>query len=277
MEIKIAKAAGFCMGVRRAVEMALDAAHSTGETVYTYGPLIHNPQELDRLRAEGIVPLGEDQPVPNATVIVRAHGVTPQTAEKLRREASLLIDATCPKVEKIHEKIVEYVKKGYRVVIAGDADHPEVAGLLGYAGEDALVVQSPEEIDSLPPMKKAVLVAQTTQDEENYKLIRERFLERYEEGEALSTICLATHKRQEDVRRLTSEVEGIIVIGGQNSANTRRLYEIAVSSGVKAWHIETARDLPFDELRGLKKIGLTAGASTPLWVIKEVREALENC
>ncbi|TLN16148.1 4-hydroxy-3-methylbut-2-enyl diphosphate reductase [bacterium] len=275
MKIVTAKTAGFCMGVKRAVDMARKAADGSGKTIYTYGPLIHNPQELSRLASDGIVPLEESSGIPRATVVVRAHGVTPTVLEKLKEEAGELIDATCPKVEKIHEKIVEYVRKGFRVVIAGDGDHPEVVGLLGYAGEGALIVHSPEDIDALPNLGKVVLVAQTTQDEENYERIIERFLSRFPEGEALRTICLSTHKRQEEVRRMAAEVDGVVVIGGKNSANTRRLYEIAMSGGKKAWYVETADDIPAGELKGLETVGVTAGASTPTWIIRQVVEKLK--
>ncbi|PLX43258.1 MAG: 4-hydroxy-3-methylbut-2-enyl diphosphate reductase [Deltaproteobacteria bacterium] len=276
MKIVLANAAGFCMGVRMAVDIALKTVADEGKPVYTCGPLIHNPQELERLEREGVISLGDSERIPAGPVVIRAHGVTPETLERLEREATLVVDATCPKVSKIHDRIKEFSSAGYAVVIAGDEGHPEVVGLLGYASGDAYLINAPEDIDKLPDMEKVILVAQTTQDEENYDAISERFAERFLKGEALSTICKATHRRQEEVRRLAGEVEGVVVIGGKNSANTRRLYEIAVEEGVKAWHVEKPEELPIKELGALSSVGVTAGASTRLWLIHEVVDVLEK-
>ncbi|PLX43134.1 MAG: 4-hydroxy-3-methylbut-2-enyl diphosphate reductase [Deltaproteobacteria bacterium] len=276
MKIVLANAAGFCMGVRMAVDMALKTVADEGRPVYTCGPLIHNPQELERLESEGVISLGESEKIPSGPVVIRAHGVTPGTHERLKREATVVLDATCPKVQKIQNRIKEFSSAGYAVVIAGDEGHPEVVGLLGYASGNAYLISAPEDIDKLPPMEKVILVAQTTQDEENYEAIRKRFLKRFPKGEALSTICKATHRRQEEVRRLAGELEGIVVIGGKNSANTRRLYEIAVEGGIKAWYVEKPEELPLDEIGSLSSVGVTAGASTPLWLIQEVVDVLEK-
>lgn len=276
MKIVVSRSAGFCMGVKRAIETALSVAGEEGTAVYTYGPLIHNPQELEMLRGKGVVALKEGSPIPSAPVIVRAHGVSPAVREVLEARASRLVDATCPKVSQIQERIRDYSQRGYAVVIAGDRDHPEVEGLVGCAGESAFVLNAPAEVDALPPLERAVLVAQTTQDEENWRLIRERFLARFPRGEALDTICSSTHRRQSELRRMLGKVEGMVVVGGRNSANTRRLYEISREAGVPAWHVESAGELPLAELKKLAVVGVTAGASTPQWIIDEVVERLRQ-
>lgn len=276
MKLLLAKSAGFCMGVKRAIAMAQKAASKEERPVYTLGPLIHNPQELERLRAEGILPLGERDPAPRAPVIIRAHGVTPETMERLNREAETVVDATCPKVTQIQERIREHSEGGYAIVIAGDPDHPEVVGLLGYATGPAYVVRSVEEVDALPVLGRVLLVAQTTQDEVKYEEIRERFLARYPEGKALSTVCSFTRMRQSEIRRMVGEVDAMVIIGGRNSANTRRLKGISEEAGLPAYHIESASELPVEELKKHTLVGVTAGASTPEWIICEVVEALRK-
>jgi len=201
---------------------------------------------------------------------VRAHGVTPEAFARIEAGAERMVDATCPKVAKIHEQLREYTARGYAVVIAGDPDHPEVVGLLGHAGNRAHVISTPEEVDLLGPLDPVLLVAQTTQDEENYARIRERFHARYPDGEALDTICTSTRRRQAELRRLVGEVEGVVVVGGRNSANTRRLFEISREAGVDAWLVESADELPLETLKNRASVAVTAGASTPRWIIEEV-------
>lgn len=274
MEIILAKSAGFCMGVKRAIAMARNAASKTGARVHTYGPLIHNPQELEKLKDEGIVPFGENGPTPEGTVVVRAHGVTPAISERLKRESTRFLDATCPKVSSIQKRIADYSSKGYGIIIAGDPDHPEVMGLLGYARGPAFVLRNIEDIDLLPPMDRVLLVSQTTQDEQKYVQMKERFLARFPSGEALDTICSSTHMRQKEIREMVERVDAMVVIGGRNSANTKRLQVISSEAGIPSYLVESAAELPVDELKGLKTVGVTAGASTPNWIIAEVVDML---
>ncbi|MDF1553108.1 MAG: 4-hydroxy-3-methylbut-2-enyl diphosphate reductase [Deferrisomatales bacterium] len=276
MEIVVARSAGFCMGVRRAVGIAREAAAEEQGEVFTNGPLIHNPQALEKLRREGVIPLGDEEAVPPAAVIVRAHGIPPETRDRLQRQATRVVDATCPKVATIQKKIAKYSANGYAVVIAGDADHPEVVGLLGYARGGAHVVSDAAAVAELPPLGKVLLVAQTTQDEEIFEAIRRRVLERFPGAQALSTICQSTHRRQTEVRQMAGEVDAMVVIGGRNSANTCRLAEICRHLGTPAYHVETAEELPLAELRQLSRVGVTAGASTPADVIEQVVERLRD-
>lgn len=264
------------MGVRRAIEMALEAARDEGREVFTHGPLIHNPQALENLREQGVIPLPPEGPIPRATVVVRAHGVPPGDLALLAREAGRVVDATCPKVSTIQKKIADYSGRGYAVVIAGDADHPEVVGLLGHAAGFAQVVSEPRDVDALPELDRVLLVAQSTQDEEIFGAICDRVLARFPHAKALATICQSTHRRQTEVREMAGQVDALIVIGGKNSANTRRLAEIARALGVSAHHVETAGELPLDKLRRLSRIGVTAGASTPAWIIEQVVGTLEG-
>ena len=277
MKIVLARSAGFCMGVKRAIEMAETVADEEGRTIYTHGPLIHNPQELEVLRGKGIVPLDEEADAPHAPVIVRAHGVGPGVRDRLTLQAERLVDATCPKVSAIQERIAEFSRDGYTVVIAGDPDHPEVVGLVGHAVGATHVIRKPDDVDALPEppeMDKAILVAQTTQDEITYENICARFLARYPKGETLATICRATHLRQSEVRKMVTEVEAMVVVGGRNSANTKRLFEISREAGVPSYLVESAAELDDDALKSLETVGVTAGASTPEWIIREVIEKL---
>jgi len=276
VEIVVARSAGYCMGVRRAVDMALRAAEDEEGTVYTHGPLIHNPQALEELRTRGVIALAPGAPIPRSTVIVRAHGVPPEEMTQIGEAAQRVVDATCPKVSMIQQRIAEHSARGFAVVIAGDADHPEVVGLLGHAQGLAFVVSSPEDVDRLPELDRVLLVAQSTQDEEVFVAIRERLLARFPHGEALSTICQSTHRRQSEVRELAGQVDALVVIGGKNSANTRRLAEISQALGTPAYHVETADELPLDELGKLSKVGITAGASTPAWIIEQVVQTLSR-
>ncbi len=276
MKILLAKSAGFCMGVKRAIDMAYSAANEANGEVYTHGPLIHNPQELDRLDGDGIKWLDEDADIPNETVIVRAHGVAPNVLARISAAASNLVDATCPKVSAIHERIEDFSRQGFDVVIAGDPDHPEVVGLVGHVVTKSYVLRSADEVDTLPELEKLVLVAQTTQDVENYEQIRARILERFPDARALSTICSATTRRQTEVRRMVDEVDAMVVIGGRNSANTKRLHAICQEGGIDAYLVESASELPLEKLKTASVVGVTAGASTPRWVIKEVLETLEK-
>ncbi len=276
MEVRVARSAGYCMGVRRAVRMALEVAGEEAGPVFTHGPLIHNPQALEDLRQKGVVPLAPGAAVPRAAVIVRAHGVPPGELAALQAGAARVVDATCPKVATIQQKIAEFSRRGYAVVIAGDADHPEVVGLLGYAEGPAFVVSAPGDVAVLPPLGRVLLVAQTTQDQETWEAVRAAVTSRYPDAECLDTICSSTHRRQTEVRELAAGVDALVVVGGKNSANTRRLAEIARGLGARAYHVETAAELPLEELRPLARVGVTAGASTPAWTIEEVVRALEG-
>ena len=264
------------MGVRRAVQLALKAAHEAPKPVYTYGPLIHNPQALKLLDFLGVRVLKEIPEKGAGTVIIRAHGVPPQDKERLKKAGFQVIDGTCPRVLRVQALARRFSQKGYHVVIVGDKDHAEVKGILGYAGDKGLVVSNFRDLQALPALQKYVILSQTTQDEEFFELICQELLALYPGGKVYNTICNATHSRQQEVRRLARECDAIVVVGGKHSANTNRLALIAREEGRDVFLVETAEELDLKALSRYSKVGVTAGASTPNWVINQVIRTLEE-
>ncbi|MDJ0814720.1 MAG: 4-hydroxy-3-methylbut-2-enyl diphosphate reductase [Desulfobacterales bacterium] len=279
MKILIAKTSGFCMGVRRAVEMVLDAPDRYADPIYTYGPLIHNPQVLDLLESKDITVMGEIPDQGTGTVLIRAHGVPPTAKQSLQNADFKVIDATCPRVIKVQTIIRKHAKKDYVTIIIGDKDHPEVIGLLGYARQKGHVIGSLDELASLPAFEKAIIVAQTTQNTEFFETVTRWTAANHPHYKVYNTICDSTERRQAEVKRLAQTVDAVIVVGGLESGNTRRLAEIAQETGKPAYHIESEADLEnidSDVLGSARHIGITAGASTPNWIIKKVYRALET-
>ena len=276
MKIEIAKTAGFCMGVRRAVELALDAPGKHAEPIYTYGPLIHNPQVLELFADKGIHVL-KDIPNPGSgTVIIRAHGVPPQDKQRLEEAGFRVVDATCPRVIRVQTIIRVHARKGYAAIIVGDRDHAEVVGLVGYAGGRGAVVSSMDELAALPSFEKAIIVAQTTQNLQFYDQVKAWTAQNHPHYKTFDTICDSTEKRQAEVKQFAGGVDAVVVVGGRQSGNTQRLAEIAAASGKPAYHIETERELESCCLDGVQRVGITAGASTPNWIIKRVYRELER-
>lgn len=278
IEIRLAETAGFCMGVRRAVDMVLDLAQHKGDRkIYTYGPLIHNPQTVELLMKRGIIPVEDlDRIEEGTTVIIRAHGISPQERESLKKKGAMIIDATCPKVGRVQSVIKKHAAQDYRIVIVGDAEHPEVNGLLGYADGRGIVVSSLEDAERLPAMEKVCVVAQTTQSLDEYQAIVGKIRSRVPETVVFDTICDSTEKRQAEIKELACAMDAVFIVGGRNSANTQRLAQISESMGTPTFHIETA-----DEIRGMalgryNRIGISAGASTPNWIIERAVDKIQN-
>ena len=263
------------MGVRRAVEMVLDAPNKHENPICTFGPLIHNPQVLDLLREKEISALEHIPEYGTGTVLIRAHGVPPQTKQNLKKAGYKIIDATCPRVIKVQTIIRKHAKKDYASIIIGDKDHPEVIGLLGYAEGKGFVVDNLDDLDSLPSFEKAIIVAQTTQNTLFFEEIKKWANNKYSHYKIFETICDSTAKRQAEVQNLADSVDAVIVVGGQNSGNTKRLAEISKKTGKPTYHIETESEIDVDALSEVKYIGITAGASTPNWVIKKIYRTLE--
>jgi len=275
MGIKLANTAGFCMGVKRAVDMVLDMARHKGqETIYTYGPLIHNPQTIELLRKRGIVPIrdldGIASAPPGATMIIRAHGISPAERKKIKEKGFRVVDATCPKVAHVQAIIKKHAAAGFTILIAGDREHPEVNGLLGFAGDAGIVLGSLEEARHLPKLGKVCVVAQTTQNLEEYAAIADSVRKQYPETVIFDTICDSTERRQTEIKELAAAADAVFVVGGLNSANTRRLAELAKLQGKPAFHIETAEELQAIDIEPYRLIGVSAGASTPNWIIDRV-------
>ena len=258
------------MGVRRAMNIVLDAANRKEGKLYTYGPLVHNPQAVELLKSKGVDILQKDSGITNATVIIRAHGVPPQEKERLKGSGNLLCDATCPHVARAHAIIKREINKGYNAIIIGDRGHAEVNGLLGYADGKGHVVENVSDLDGLPSMEKACVVAQTTQDRNNFDEIVGKLKEMIPDLQVFDTICDSTNMRQKEVLELSREVDAMVIVGGKNSANTRRLYEISCSTGTPSFHIEDEIELEELHLEKYEYIGVMAGASTPNWVINRV-------
>jgi 4-hydroxy-3-methylbut-2-enyl diphosphate reductase len=277
MKILLAKTAGFCMGVRRAVELVMDVPPAHEGKICTFGPLIHNAQVLALLKEKGICILNEVPTQGDGTVLIRAHGVPPETKQGLKNAGFKVVDATCPRVIKVQTIIRKHAQKNFTSIIVGDKDHPEVTGLLGYAGDKGHVIGSLEELEALPEFDKAIIVAQTTQNSYLFDSVK-TWAQKFPHYKVFDTICDSTERRQAEVKRLADSVDAVIVVGGRNSGNTRRLVEIAKQAGKPAYHIETEADLESldtGSLASAHHIGITAGASTPNWIIKRVYRTLE--
>jgi (E)-4-hydroxy-3-methyl-but-2-enyl pyrophosphate reductase len=276
MKIEIAKTAGFCMGVRRAVELALDAPGKRVEPIYTYGPLIHNPQVLSLFVEKGITVLETIPERGTGTVLVRAHGVPPEDKQRLKDAGYHVVDATCPRVIRVQTIIRVHARKGYATIIIGDRNHPEVVGLVGYAGDSGVVVSTMAELEAVPAFDQAIIVAQTTQNVRFYEQVKAWSAATFPHYKTFDTICDSTEKRQAEVKQLADRVDAVIVVGGKESGNTRRLAEIATGTGKPAFHLETEAELESCCLDCVEKVGITAGASTPNWIIKRVYRELEK-
>jgi len=276
MRIKIARKAGFCMGVRRAVNLVLRAIGKGIKPIYTYGPLIHNPQTLQLLEKLGVKVIKDpDENVPSGSCVIRAHGVPPQEKTRLMKRHQV-IDGTCPRVLKVQALARRAIREGKAVVIVGDKNHAEVKGILGYCEGKGYVISDVEEVKSLPEHKSWMVLSQTTQDPLVFNKVAEAVKARFSEVEVINTICNATHIRQAEVRRLSRICDAIVVIGGRFSANTQRLAQIAKQEGAKTIFVESPEDLDVKELEGISSIGVTAGASTPNWLINEVVDKLKS-
>ena len=275
MKVILAKQAGFCFGVKRATQMAFDAAGKDQKT-YTLGPIIHSPQVVGKLENLGIRALDSLDGLESGTIIIRSHGVEYKEMSEAQQKNLDIVDATCPFVKKAQEHVKSLSETGYGVVVVGDADHPEVQGIVSYGGEKVFVVASGEEVKKLPKMKKIGVVAQTTQSFENLKNVVCECLLRGGEIRVYNTICDATTVRQEEAKELAGRVDCMLVVGGFNSANTRRLLEVCAEIQPHTYHIETAAEINPVWFEGAERVGVTAGASTPKWIIDEVMNKIEE-
>jgi 4-hydroxy-3-methylbut-2-enyl diphosphate reductase len=277
MEIVLAESLGFCMGVKRAVEMAYRALEkSDGQQIVTLGPLIHNTQEIKRLEKDGIHVIDEGSIPENSAVVIRAHGVAPQAYQSLKARGLKIMDGTCPYVHYSQRKAFELQAEGYTVVIAGDQNHPEIHGILGYINNQAYVVKTVDDVSLLPDFERVGTIAQTTISPQKYQAIVEALRQKSKEVKVCETICDATEENQRAVRDLSGEVELLYVIGGRHSANSNKLVEVAREKCRRAFLIETSGEINPEDLRGVKRVGISAGASTPDWMIQHVVEKLRE-
>ena len=272
----IAKHAGVCFGVKRAIDMAFKAARKYRDHVYTIGPLIHNPQVVEQLRETGVTVKEDIGDIAEGTVIFRSHGVPLHLAEGARGKGLRIVDATCPFVKRTHKFARRLSRKGYMVIVVGDKSHPEVRSLKSYVEGEAMVVGSAEELVDWAGGETVGIVAQTTQSLENFREIVAACLAKAGEIRAYNTICDATALRQKEALDLAHSVDSIIVIGGHRSANTRRLAEICRRILGDTYHVERVEELKPPWFRRKRRIGVVGGASTPSWVIEEITEGIRH-
>jgi 4-hydroxy-3-methylbut-2-enyl diphosphate reductase len=267
--IELATKSGFCFGVKRAIEMA-EKTLALGGQVYSLGPVIHNPQEISRLERLGMRSIQDISQAQGGMLIVRSHGLNPETTDAARARGLELVDATCPLVKRAQSLAQKLHEEGYNVVIVGDAQHPEVEAILGYA-PGATVIGGPEGVSSVVRFTRLGVVSQTTQSPKWYHEITGQIAQLFEGHELriFHTICNATVDRQTAAMELAQRVDVMFVLGGRNSSNTRQLAQLCSNTGVMTYHLEAAEELTSEMLKGRNRIGVTAGASTPGWVIQE--------
>lgn len=275
MEVIVAKTAGFCFGVKRAVEQVYEQIEKAERPVYTFGPIIHNEQVVEDLAQKGVRVIDTEEEleaVRDAIVIIRSHGVGKHIYDLLERNSVTVVDATCPFVKKIHRIVQEQQAAGRRVIIVGNPDHPEVQGIRGWGDEGTLVVENADQIENLPVSTKDKLcvVAQTTFNYNKFQDLVEKFEKKGYDILVLNTICNATQERQVEAKRIASEVDAMIVIGGRNSSNTQKLYEICRKECKNTYFIQTLGDFNPECVNSVRSVGITAGASTPNQIIEEV-------
>jgi 4-hydroxy-3-methylbut-2-enyl diphosphate reductase len=269
MKVFLADKAGFCFGVKRAISTAFEAA--AGGNVYCLGPLIHNPQEVERLRQAGVRTVDDFTSLKQGDfLIIRSHGVPPRVLKQATEKGLRIIDLTCPFVGKAQRDAESLHKEGYQVVVIGEKKHPEVQSIMGYAGDNAVVVESVEEIEGLKLLSRLGIVAQTTQSYGNFSEIVLKLLNISKELKVFNTICNSTKERQDAARLLAGQVDVMLVVGGRNSANTSRLVSVCKKEGKPTYHIEVADEIQPEWLNGVTTVGVTAGASTPDWVVEGV-------
>jgi len=275
MDIFVAKTAGFCFGVKRATDMAFKLAAEKRKGVYTLGPIIHNPQVVNKLRQEGIVPIDDFKTGKDIrAVIIRTHGVPLQTSKEIASFGCEIIDATCPFVKKAQYYAKLLKEEGYQVVILGEENHPEVKSLMSYADDNAIVVNEKTPLSRLS--KKIGLVVQTTQPLESLKKVLSDVLKHAKEIKVYNTICNSTALRLKETEKIAGKADVMFVVGGKNSANTTQLAKLCDSLSVPTHHIESASEIEKKWVTHARKVGITAGASTPEWIIKEVEKRIRD-
>ena len=280
MQVKVAKSAGFCFGVKRAVEMVYKEAE-TGKKVYTLGPIIHNEQVVQDLEQKGVRVIDTPEELSkaeDATVIIRSHGISADVYHQLEDKKVRIVDATCPFVSKIHRIVEKKYQEGSCIVIVGNANHPEVEGINGWCNGAATVIGSVSEAEnySQEPARKLCVVAQTTFNYKKFDKMVEIIAKKRYDIVVVNTICNATNERQVEARKIAAESDAMIVIGGRNSSNTQKLYEICKEECKHTYYIQQLEDLDLEKLQTCRNVGITAGASTPNNIIEEVQAECQN-
>ena len=273
MEIRVAKTAGFCFGVNRAVELTYGLLNE-GHKVATLGPLIHNPQAVDDMKRRGALVADTVEDIPTGyEVIIRSHGVPRTIYDTLEQRGLVYHDATCPFVKKIHRIVEQKSTEGYHVIVVGDPKHPEVEGIVGWCQGPVTVLETPEQAENFVKTEgeKLCIVSQTTYNYNKFQYIVEIFEKKGYNDSVVNTICNATEERQRSAKAIAAEADVMIVIGGKHSSNSRKLYEICQRECVHTYFIQTLDDLHLDLPKAVRLVGITAGASTPNKLIEEVQ------
>ncbi len=275
MEVTVAKSAGFCFGVKRAVDMVYQEAEQ-GRKVYTLGPIIHNEQVVEDLASKGVEVIeapSDLEKLQGSTVIIRSHGISQEVFRQLEQYDVKIVDATCPFVSKIHRIVQEKSQEGYQIVIVGNKSHPEVEGIQGWCENHATVIETIEEAEKFQPLegKKLCVVSQTTFNYKKFKDIVDIFEKKSYYINVMNTICNATEERQTEAGAIARQSDAMLVIGGKHSSNTQKLYEICSKECPNTYFIQTLDDLDLEQFQSFRSVGITAGASTPNNIIKEVQ------
>lgn len=278
MEVIVARRAGFCFGVKRAVDIAFERSEKKTEGLYTFGPIIHNPQVIERLKQRGIIPIEDIYKDDIKTLIIRTHGIPLNLLEEASRRGYEIIDATCPFVKKAQNYAKLLRDEGYQVIILGDKEHPEVKGLMSFAGDNVIVINVKElSLESLKGLRSKIgVIVQTTQPLENLRRLINMLIDNTKELKIYNTICNSTALRLKETEELAKKVDLMIVVGGRNSANTTQLANLCRSIPIKTYHIEMAEELKAEWFKGANRVGITAGASTPEWIIREVERKIKD-
>lgn len=276
LNIYVAKNSGFCFGVKRALKKAYEVADQEKSEIYTYGPLIHNNQVISKLEDLNVRSVDSIEKAQNSTLIIRSHGIPLNIYDDAEKNDVQVIDATCPFVRRVQEIAKEYHDKGYDIVIIGNPNHPEVIGIKGWCDNKAYIIEEIEQVKDIPFLDKMCVVAQTTITLEKWSSIINELKKKSDDIKEFNTICAATKTRQEASAEIAKKVDVMIVIGGYHSSNTQKLYLICKDYCKNTIHIETVDELRLEKLEGCNNIGITAGASTPDWIINDVIKKIEN-
>jgi len=275
MDIKVAQHAGYCWGVDLAIGLVDKALKSEKSPVHSLGPIIHNPRTIQSLAAKGLGVADSVEDVESGTIILRAHGVPPEVVEKANAKGLTIVDATCPFVKKSQQKAKSLVEEGYELIVIGEPTHPEVISILGHAGGGS-VVGTVEEVWELPRRRRVGVVVQSTRNPELAKQVVGEICERFAEVKVFMTICNVTYQRQWEARQLSKECDAIVVVGGRNSANTKKLVSVCEQEGAPTYLVESAEELKAEWFEGLESVGVVTGASTPHEAVEEVCARLRD-
>ncbi len=275
VEIIIAKNAGFCFGVRRAINL-VEKAMAGKKSLYTLGPIIHNPQVVSKLEKQGVSIICDLSKLEKGRVVVRSHGADLSFFKEAKEKGVEVVDATCPFVKNAQNLIKRLSKEKYKIIIVGEENHPEVKGLLSYANTQVKIVQRIDQLKDVFSWRRIGVISQTTQLRENFKVIIVALLQQAKEIKIYNTICEATQNRQKEAKKIAKKVDSMLIIGGYNSANTNRLVKICKEIQEKTYHIETEKDLVKSWFENVQKIGISTGTSTPQWIIEKVVKKLRR-